>query len=56
MGGWHENVMIDGVTGDNGDGSGRRGQGAAELEAKVGFRIYKPVQEHMGKNVWDLTQ
>ena len=23
MGGWHENVMMDGVTGDNGDGSER---------------------------------
>ena len=33
VGGWHENVMIDGVMGEN--GSGRRGQGAAELEAKI---------------------
>ena len=42
---------LGGVTGDNGDGSGRRGQGAAELAAKDGFRTYKPVQEHVGKNV-----
>ena len=51
VGGWHKNVMIDRVTGDNGDGSGRQGQVAAELEAKDRFRIYKPVQEHVGKNV-----
>ena len=55
-GGWHYNVMIDGVMRDNGNGSGRRGQGATELEAKDGFSIYKPVQEHMGKRFWDLTE
>ena len=56
VGGWHKNVTIDGVIGDNGNGSGRRGQGAAELEAKDGFSINKPVQEHVGKRFWDLTQ
>ena len=37
-------------------GGGGRGQEAAELEAKDGFGIYKPVQEHVGKRFWDLTQ
>ena len=41
MGGCHEHVMIDGVTGDNGVGSERRGQGSAELQAKerLGLRF-----------------
>ena len=41
VGGWHENVMIDGVTRDNGVGSGRREQGSVELEAKgrLGLRF-----------------
>ena len=37
VGGWHGNVVIDGVTEDNGDGSRMQGQGAAELEAKEGL-------------------
>ena len=33
-GAWHENGVMDGVTEDNGDGSGGRGQGVVELEAQ----------------------
>ena len=43
VGAWHEHVMIDGVTGDNGVqvGSGRRAHGSAELQAKerLGLRF-----------------
>ena len=41
MGGWHEHIMIDRVTGDNGVGSGRQGHVSAELQAKerLGLRF-----------------